>query len=466
MVALLVIIALIVLLIVRSNWRKSPVYFASKVLQKHKREIPSSLLNESFETIPIDKHRRLKISDHWLRIQTGKGKRGENDIWYPKNFICGIYQFNFGLDPEPDFWINFCIITGEERYDLKFYHSDADKFLNSMKTLKSVLPEKAVVETGPVFMEWSSHHKKKIKNYFNQLANEKGMQYLIENRVDFHDLFSMDGIMSDEIHPGTKVDVVLDENASAGTITQGYVERLLHPCDWGDKEGCQVVLKESGKTGRVKKVYGKPRRYDVDIDLPVDDSEEYYKEYPEDRAKDEAEAAAIKGKGLLKPGRTEYKNFVFACVFLTLSTWLLSVVCCVWGSSSEGCLEVFFLSLVVLNFATYYAYGAGSKYWKNYRHSSFHGLMAEGILVLLMTVAWCILRVLLQNMAGGLKKAMTIQSMTAFARTGAAATIIAKIFLSNLTFLLVAGVATVVVLIKFLSVSIRKKKGLTPKAEV
>lgn len=452
MVELLVIIALIVVLTVRNNWRKSPVYFASKVLQKHKREIPSSLLNESFETIPIDKHRRLKISDHWLRIQTRKGKRGDNDIWYPKNFICGIYQFNFGLDPEQDYSVKFCMITGEARYDLKFYHSDADKCLATLKTLKRVLPEKAAVETGPIFMEWFSHHQKEIRNYFTQLANEKGIQYLIENQVDFHDLFSMDGTMPDEIHPGAKVDVVLDEDELAGTITQGRVERLLHSCGSADKKGCQVVLKESGKTGRVKKVYGKPRRYDVDMDLPVDDSEEYYKEYPEERAKDEAEAAAIKEKGLLKPGRSEYKNFVLACVFLTLSTWLVSIVCYIWGVSSSGCLEVFFLLLVVLNFVTYYAYGAGSKYWKDYRNASFHGMIAIGIFALIEMAALFIMPILLSN-----NPSFTVEQWSI---------IIIMVFASNLTFLLVAGVTTVVVLIKFLNVSIRKKKGLTPKAEV
>ena len=449
MVALLVIIALIVLLIVRINWRKSPVYFASKVLQKHKREIPSSLLNETFETIPIDKRYTLKISDHWLRVQTEKGKKGKTDIWYPKNYIIGVYQFN---SENAAFWIYFSLITGEERMDIVIPYSCEENFLSTMKTLKKVLPTGTIVNNGPLFMEWFSHHQKKIRNYFTQLANEKGMQYLIENRVDFHDLFSMDGIMPDEIHPGAKVDVVLDKDELTGTITQGHVERLLHPCGTADRKGCQVVLKESGKTGRVKKVYGKPRRYDVDIDLPVDDSEEYYKEYPEDRAKDEAEAAAIKEKGLLKPGRTEYKNFVFACAFLTLSTWLVSIVCYTWGILSSGCLEVFFLLLFVLNFASYYIYGAKSKYWKDYRNASFHGMIAIGIFALIEMAALFIMPILLSN-----KPSFTVEQWSI---------IIITVFASNLTFLLVAGVTTVVVLIKFLSVSIRKKKGLTPKAEV
>ncbi len=288
MVELVVIIAALILWIILRYQRRTPVYFASKTLQRHKHEIPPELLNETFETYPIYKHITLEVSEHWLRI-----KKRKRDIWYPRNFIIGAYQFRSGgEDTTPAFWIYLSMITGEESQEIRIPYSCKDTFKDTMKTLKNVLPKGTIVQDGRLFMHWFSNHKKIIKNYFNQLEAEKGIQYLIENRVGFYELFSMDGTMADEIQPGAKVDVVLEENETNGTLTQGHVDRLV--CPYDDKKGCKVVLSEDGKIGRVKKLYGKASRYD--IDSPVDDSEEYYKKYPEERKKDEQVTKTVKLK--------------------------------------------------------------------------------------------------------------------------------------------------------------------------
>jgi uncharacterized protein YwbE/ribosomal protein L28 len=458
MVAIFIIMVLVILAVARSNWRKTPVYFASKSLQKHKREIPPSLLNEHFETIPINERYTLKVSEHWLRVQTGKGKRGDHDIWFPKNFIIGIY-YGFDLfDPEEDYDITFCLITGEKTYNVfKFYHPERDIFHRTMLRFKEILPQKTIVEAGRFLSYWQTGHEKQIKNYFNQLVEEKGILYLIENRVDFYDLFSMDGTMMYEIQPNQEVDVVLDEDEATGKITHGHVERFVDPTErLYQKKGCHVVIQEGRKTGRVKKVYGEPFEIKLDIHAPErDDSEEYYKEFPEERAKGEAEVQAMLTEQTILEAKTdiekkagpEYKNFTKACVFFTVSTWVLSILCFFWGFN-EASITVFLFSLYMLVLCTCEFFGSKSKYRKAYRTASYHWYLAYGITILIAAASiFTLLIVVPKN-----------SSLPMILLAG----LLGILFDSKYTFLIVAAVTTIVMLIKFLSVTIRRKKGWKP----
>ncbi len=441
MVELVVIIVALILWMILRYQRRTPVYFASKTLQRHKHEIPPELLNETFETFPIYKHITLEVSEHWLRI-----KKRRRDIWYPKNFIIGAYQFQTPGETD-DYWVKICMITGELSDEITIPNTNSCReiFLHAMQALKRVLPKEAIVENGSSFYLWFSNHKKLIKNHFNQLVAEKGIQYLIENHVDFYELFSMDGTMVDEINQGAKVDVVLEENEANGTLTQGHVDKLVRP--YNDKKGCKVVLKESGKIGRVKKVYGKASRYD--IDSSVDDSEEYYKEYPEERKKDEARVESRQQQVNLRFGWSEYKNFVMSCAFLALTVWLVSVLCYAWGYSSSGCSVVFMISLFILNWITYIVFGMRSRYAKNYEIGLGYGLIGFGVILLVKTIILFV---------------MTFIPIS-FITSATIPTIIRmeNVLAGNVTFLYVAEAATAAIFITFLYVSIRKIHGLKPK---
>lgn len=254
--------------------------FASKYL-KYNKVVKRQLLIETFIRDTRFNEEKLEISENWIKL---KG------VYIPKNFIIGTFETSQGTNTNDGRYLHFVLITGEYSFNYEMYGT-GNMIEEDLLVLKSILPSSIITDTSTLF-GWCWRHNKILRNYYKLLVKEKGINYLLNNKVDFYKMFSMDGIMSYEIRVGSKVDIICDNDKETGKLTQGHVKKLISVYD--DKKGCKVIIEENNLCGRVKKVYGK-RIKPIEVDTrEVDDSAEYFTENPNECERDISDVVTTK----------------------------------------------------------------------------------------------------------------------------------------------------------------------------